>query len=152
MIMKIAIYKLNDKVLKTTNLDKKLKKIKDPEIIYQQDFEGSTVDAEKILDDKMKELFPKKEEFTEDIKLHYFFNKDNGYSITSINSEIPPGYIPVTKEFIENNYLKSFLLLKIKESLENLEDLWKYITINNFQDSQEVLDWLDKINEISVRR
>lgn len=146
--MKIAIYKLNDKVLKTTNLDKKLKKIKDPEIIYQQDFEGSTVDAEKILDDKMRELFPKKEEFTEDIKLHYFFNKDNGYSITSINSEIPDGYIPVTKEFIDRSYLH----MKINKSLKYLEDVWGYITMNNFQDYQEVLDWLDKINEISVRR
>lgn len=148
MIMKIAIYKLNDKVLKTTNLDKKLKKIKDPEIIYQQDFEGSTVDAEKILDDKMRELFPKKEEFTEDIKLHYFFNKDNGYSITSINSKIPDGYIPVTKEFIDRSYLH----MKINKSLKCLEDVWEYITMNNFQDYQEVLDWLDKINEISVRR
>lgn len=146
--MKIAIYKLNNKVLKTTNLDKKLKKIKDPEIIYQQDFEGSTVDAEKILDGKMKELFPKKEEFAEEVELHCFFNKDNGYSITSIKSEIPDGYIPVTKEFIDRRYLK----MKIDKSLEDIEDCWEYIIENNFQDYQEVLDWLDKINEISVRR
>ena len=39
--MIIAIYELNGKKLKTTNLTKKLKKLKQtPTILYQQEFEG----------------------------------------------------------------------------------------------------------------
>lgn len=40
---------------------------------------------------------------------------------------------------------------RLKQSLSLLEETWKEITSTNQQDSQEVLDWLDKINEISIR-
>lgn len=52
--MIIAVYELNGKVLKTTNLTKKLKKVKPDKILYQTEFTGSTKDAEKILDDWLK--------------------------------------------------------------------------------------------------
>lgn len=38
-----------------------------------------------------------------------------------------------------------------KMSILMLEDIWKAIETNNLQDSQMCLDWLDKINEISIR-
>ena len=36
-------------------------------------------------------------------------------------------------------------------SIIMLENIWKDITVNKLQDSQFVLDWLDKLNEISIR-
>lgn len=53
--MIIAVYELNGKVLKTTNLTKKLKKVKPDKILFQTEFTGSTKDAEKILDDWLRE-------------------------------------------------------------------------------------------------
>ena len=53
--MIIAVYELNGKVLKTTNLTKKLKKVKPDKILYQTEFTGSTKDAEKILDDWLEQ-------------------------------------------------------------------------------------------------
>ena len=54
--MIIAIYELNGKKLKTTNLTKKLKKLKqEPTIIIQQKFEGSIKEAESILDEQLRE-------------------------------------------------------------------------------------------------
>lgn len=38
-----------------------------------------------------------------------------------------------------------------KMSILMLENIWKDIQANNLQDSQFVLDWLDSINEISIR-
>ena len=53
--MIIAIYELNGKKLKTTNLTKKLKKLKQtPTILFQQEFEGSIKEAESILDEQLK--------------------------------------------------------------------------------------------------
>ena len=70
--MIIAIYELNGKKLKTTNLTKKLKKLKqEPTILFQQEFEGSIKEAESILDEQLRE-----EEVIEpnDIVLHHFKN------------------------------------------------------------------------------
>ena len=54
--MIIAIYELNGKKLKTTNLTKKLKKLKqEPTILFQQEFEGSIKEAESILDEQLRE-------------------------------------------------------------------------------------------------
>ena len=53
--MIIAVYELDGKVLKTTNLTKKLKKVKPDKILFQTEFTGSTKDAEKILDDWLRE-------------------------------------------------------------------------------------------------
>ena len=36
-------------------------------------------------------------------------------------------------------------------SILMLENIWKDIVGNQLQDTQMVLDWLDKLNEISVR-
>lgn len=38
-----------------------------------------------------------------------------------------------------------------KMSIVMLESIWKDIQVNQLQDSQFVLNWLDTINEISVR-
>lgn len=38
-----------------------------------------------------------------------------------------------------------------KMSILMLEGIWKDIVENNLQDSQFCLDWLDSINEISIR-
>lgn len=80
--MIIAIYELNGKKLKTTNLTKKLKKLKqEPTILFQQEFEGSIKEAESILDEQLKE-----EEVieTNDIVLHHFKNPKTGFIITTI--------------------------------------------------------------------
>ena len=70
--MIIAIYELNGKKLKTTNLTKKLKKLKqEPTILFQQEFEGSIKEAESILDEQLRE-----EEVIEpnDVILNHFKN------------------------------------------------------------------------------
>ena len=80
--MIIAIYELNGKKLKTTNLTKKLKKLKqEPTILFQQEFEGSIKEAESILDEQLRE-----EEVieTNDIVLHHFKNSKTGFTITTI--------------------------------------------------------------------
>ena len=80
--MIIAIYELNGKKLKTTNLTKKLKKLKqEPTILFQQEFEGSIKEAESILDKQLRE-----EEVieTNDIVLHHFKNPKTGFTITTI--------------------------------------------------------------------
>lgn len=80
--MIIAIYELNGKKLKTTNLTKKLKKLKqEPTILFQQEFEGSIKEAESILDEQLRE-----EEVieTNDIVLHHFKNLKTGFTITTI--------------------------------------------------------------------
>lgn len=38
-----------------------------------------------------------------------------------------------------------------KLSIFMLENIWKDMKANNLQDSQMCLDWLDALNEISVR-
>lgn len=80
--MIIAIYELNGKKLKTTNLTKKLKKLKqEPTILFQQEFEGSIKEAESILDEQLRE-----EEVieTNDIVLHHFKNPKTEFTITTI--------------------------------------------------------------------
>ena len=51
----IAVYKLNGKILKTTNLEKKLSKLKsEPEILYKQET-GTEADLDKWIQDNLKE-------------------------------------------------------------------------------------------------
>lgn len=52
--MIIAVYELNGRVLKTTNLKKKLKKVKPDKILFSMEFEGSIREAEAILDDWLR--------------------------------------------------------------------------------------------------
>lgn len=54
IIMIIAVYELNGTVLKTTNLKKKLKRVKPDKILFSMEFEGSIREAEAILDDWIK--------------------------------------------------------------------------------------------------
>lgn len=79
--MIIAVYKLNGKILKTTNLEKKLKKVTPDEILYQLEFNGSLREAEEILDNWLSK--DKVIEYN-NTKLYYFKNKKTGYCITSI--------------------------------------------------------------------
>ena len=37
------------------------------------------------------------------------------------------------------------------ESVKLLDEIWTYIKENDFENNQKVLDWLDTINEISIR-
>lgn len=37
------------------------------------------------------------------------------------------------------------------KSIELLEAIWKEIELNKLENAQITLDWLDKINEISIR-
>lgn len=81
--MIIAIYELNGKKLKTTNLTKKLKKLKqEPTILFQQEFEGSIKEAESILDEQLKE--EEVVDYSNDIVLHHFKNPKTGFTITTI--------------------------------------------------------------------
>lgn len=37
------------------------------------------------------------------------------------------------------------------KSIKKLEEIYNYLEKNNLLDEQETLDWLDKLNEISIR-
>lgn len=81
----IAIYKLNNKLYKTSNLEKKLKKLKEiPEIVYQEEFTGNLKEVDLRLDKIINSIL-NKEEIIEynDTKLYQFKNKE-GYIISSI--------------------------------------------------------------------
>lgn len=81
----IAIYKLNGKLLKTANLEKKLKKIRQPiDIIYKQEFTGSPKECEMLLDSVIAKMKPIEETDTEAILLHHYINKITNYTATSI--------------------------------------------------------------------
>lgn len=93
----IAVYKLNGKILKTTNLEKKFSKLKsEPEILYKQET-GTEADLDKWIQDNLKE----KNDDNEDngIKKYYYINK-NGYSIISIYDTEFDGYVKYTKDEI----------------------------------------------------
>lgn len=40
----------------------------------------------------------------------------------------------------------------LEANIEELDKLYKFLELANLLDEQYVLDWLDKINEISVRQ
>ena len=40
---------------------------------------------------------------------------------------------------------------KMNQSVEMLNNIWQYAKDNNLENYQEVLQWLDTINEISIR-
>lgn len=45
-----------------------------------------------------------------------------------------------------------YLEKALKQSIEVIEELYKQIEEENLLNDQRVLDWLDKLNEISVRQ
>lgn len=88
--MIIAIYRLNDKLLKTTNLEKKLKKLKKSkldskvQILFQEDYEGDLKEAENYLDYIIKKNYVIDEDDTSSVVLHHYVNRQTGYTHTSI--------------------------------------------------------------------
>lgn len=94
--MIIAIYKLNGKLLKTTNLEKKLKKLKSqsPEILFKEEYNGNLKEAENYLDYIIKKNYViDEEDDTSNVVLHHYVNRQTGYTHTSIyDNEILEGY------------------------------------------------------------
>ena len=99
--MIIAIYKLNDKLLKTTNLEKKLKKLKKSkldskiQILFKEEYEGDLKEAENYLDYIIKKnyVIDGEDDTSNEVKLHHYINKKTGYTHTSIyDNEILEGY------------------------------------------------------------
>lgn len=87
--MIIAVYRINDKIYKTTNLKKKLKKIKIDDILYQIDYSGNTQSAESILDRWIKVNLMKSDESPEtSIEYYYFKNKITGDIIKSVYDNV----------------------------------------------------------------
>lgn len=86
--MIIAVYRINDKVYKTTNLKKKLKKKQPDEILYKMDYSGNIQSAESILDNWIKVNLMPKEEIEPSEKVYYFRNKLTGETITSIYENV----------------------------------------------------------------
>lgn len=89
--MMIAIYKLNGKLLKTTNLEKKLKKLRKYsskiEILFKEEYEGDLKEAENYLDFIIKKNYViDKEEDNDIVLLHHYINKKTNYSATSIKN------------------------------------------------------------------
>ena len=90
--MTIAIYKLNDKLLKTTNLEKKLKKLKKSkldskiQILFKEEYEGDLKEAENYLDYIIKKnyVIDEEDDTSNEVKLHHYINKKTGYTHTSI--------------------------------------------------------------------
>lgn len=90
--MIIAIYKLNDKLLKTTNLEKKLKKLKKSkldskiQILFQEDYEGDLKEAENYLDYIIKKnyVIDDNVDDTSNVVLHHYVNRQTSYTHTSI--------------------------------------------------------------------
>ena len=90
--MIIAIYKLNDKLLKTTNLEKKLKKLKKSkldskiQILFQEDYKGDLKEAENYLDYIIKKnyVIDDNVDDTSNVVLHHYINRQTGYTHTSI--------------------------------------------------------------------
>lgn len=79
--MIIAIYRVNDKIYKTTNLKKSIKKKNINEILYQLDYSGNIQSAEDILDRWIKVNL---KDYDKDLKYYYFKNKKTGNIIRSI--------------------------------------------------------------------
>lgn len=88
--MIIAIYKLNGKLLKTTNLEKKLKKLKrhssNIEILFKEEYKGDLKEAENYLDYIIKKNYAINENNSNEpeVILHHYINNKTGYTRTSI--------------------------------------------------------------------
>lgn len=104
---------------------------------------GITWDDVDIINESKKEPT---EEIKERTDLYYFIN-NKGESITSIYSEIPVGFKPTSLEDLKRIWTTN----KMKKSIKLLNEIWEMIMKYKLQNSQETLDWLDSINEISIR-
>lgn len=104
---------------------------------------GITWDDVHIINETKKET---KESITDRNDLFYFINS-KGESITSIYNKIPEGYKPIALDELKRKWVTN----RMNKSLKDLNEIWNMIKDNNLENSQEVLDWLDNLNEISVR-
>lgn len=88
-----AVYELNGKILKTTNLTKKLKRLKsEPKILYQIE-DGTEADLDRWIKDNQNKT--QTEEDIE-IKKYHYRNPTTGYTITSIYDNLDVnGYIKI---------------------------------------------------------
>lgn len=93
--MIIAIYELNGKLLKTTNLEKKMKKLKksssEIKILFKEEYEGDLKEAENYLDYIIKKnyVINKEDEDTSETVLHHYVNRNTGWTHTSIYDNDP---------------------------------------------------------------
>ena len=87
-----AIYELNGKILKTTNLTKKLKRLKsEPKILFQLE-NGTEADLDKWL----KQTKSTNPEEDIEIKKYHYRNPITGYTMTSIYDNLDVnGYIKI---------------------------------------------------------
>ncbi len=104
---------------------------------------GITWDDVRIIDETKKEI---KESISIRNDLFYFIN-NKGESITSVYNKIPEGYTPITLDELQRKWVTN----RMNKSLKDLNEIWNMIKDYKLENSQEVLDWLDNLNEISVR-
>jgi hypothetical protein len=104
---------------------------------------GITWDDVRIIDESKKKPV---EIIQERNDLYYFIN-NKGESITSIYNIVPTGYKPTSLE----NLKRKWTTHKMSKSIEMLNEIWDNVIEYKLQNSQETLDWLDSLNEISVR-
>ena len=90
--MIIANYKIKDKHIITTNLEKNLKKLikskldSKIQILFQEDYEGDLKEAENYLDYIIKKnyVIDENADDTSSVVLHHYVNRQTGYTHTSI--------------------------------------------------------------------
>lgn len=103
-----TIFKHKNNIYQCISLDKKLKRLRidksDIEIIYKGDLSKDELEK-KYLEIKNTTKVDTSEE--EQITLYYFWNPKTGYSITSINSQIPEGYEQTTLGYLESYWNKN---------------------------------------------
>ena len=90
-----AIYELNGKILKTTNLTKKLKRLKsEPKILFQLE-NGTETDLDQWIKDN-RNINSNSEEEDIEIKTYHYRNPITGYTMTSIYDNLDVnGYIKI---------------------------------------------------------
>jgi hypothetical protein len=90
-----AIYELNGRILKTTNLTKKLKRLKsEPKILFQLE-NGTEADLDQWIKDNQN-INSNSEKEDIEIKKYHYRNPITGYTITSIYDNLDVnGYIKI---------------------------------------------------------
>lgn len=99
--MEIAVYECGGKILKTTNLAKKIKKLGNGmRILHSELFEGDLKEAEALLDRWIRSNLSKADEGVDAVDLHYFRIPD-GWIVTMYKDVSRMGHteaIEVSKE------------------------------------------------------
>lgn len=144
-----TIFKFKNKLYQCMSLDKKLKKLKIPrediEIIFEGDINKDELESKyiSILNGT------KSTEENNEVRLYYFKNRNDNSTITSIYSTLDnlKGLINITEYANEKNRLWNMCQVSIKM----LNELMNQIEKADLKNEQFVLDWLDKLNELSVK-